>query len=400
MNIFKTSLSTLTIASTLIIAGQAEAKPSYPGLQPSSYNNAIGCTSCHSSGGASATEHNVTQPYGRLFARYSDDDNGGSIAGAYRAAEPLDSDGDGFSNLQEIMFGYGFNGEATPALTGTGATTSGTVSAQPALNETIASLSQVATTPLGIALTAGQKNLGGTVDIGITNLTASATGSTGTPTLLFSTGGVQALAKVYFVDASNAATLLPATAATINANGTVSISITDEGPYDLYTTANFIADIKVARTPGISSYATVSPYATVSSLAVISDYATINAYATVGDYALVDTYATVGDIYATPTAHAVVDAYATVAANTVLDSYATIAMPSTFAGSIKTRVAVITTAPNVPQGIPTTPASAGGGGGAVAPQAGLHCMTNGLGSLGIMFVSLFTLGLFVRRKQK
>jgi len=377
MKPYKKTLAAAALLCTFFSANHAVAKPGFPAAQPISYNNAISCSSCHTAG-VLESENTVSTAYGRTFNSYINDDLPINAA-SYTSIEHFDSDQDGFSNIQEIVAGSRFNtASSTPLLIG--AITSGVVSAKPALNETITLDKVVPTTPTSVVVPVGQKNIGGTVDFSMTNLTAVGVANTGTPTFMFSTGGVQTGAIPYFIGNNNVATVIPG--AVINTNGSITLSITDEGPYDLYSSTNYIATA-TSRTPSISPYATVSPYASVSPYAVVSDYATINAYATVGAYALIDTYATV-DTYA------VIDAYVTVAANTTVPANTTVAIPTTFTGTIKSRMAVVTPTPALP-------AFAGGEGGGTT--GGLHCMTSGLATQGLMVFALLMTGLFLRRKK-
>jgi len=375
MKPYKKTLTAAALLCTFFSANHAVAKPGFPGVQPASYNNAISCSSCHS--GVPETENNVGTPYGLTFNSYVNDNL--VTAASYTSIEHFDSDQDGFSNIQEITARSSFNtASSTPLLVG--AITSGVVSAKAIVNETITLDTVAPTTPAAVTVPVGQKNIGGTVDFTMTNLTAVAAANTGTSTFMFSTGGVQTGATPYFISNNNTAPTIPG--AVINPDGSITLSITDEGPYDLYSSANFIATA-TSRTPSISPYATVSPYASVSPYAVVSDYATINAYATVGAYALVDLYATV-DTYA------VIDAYVTVAANTTVPTGTTVAIPTTFTGTIKSRMAVVTPTPALP-------AFAGGEGGGTT--GGLHCMTSGLATQGLMVFALLMTGLFLRRKK-
>ncbi len=376
----KTKLFLLT-TSTAILSSlfsiQAQAKSGFIALQPAAYNGVISCTSCHAS--SAANGGNVTQPYGVLF-KSKVGYNNVSTAG-YISLEGYDSDGDGFTNGQEI---YGFSDFNTPIskpILGFGSLSSGSASAKVLVNETISSITQTLTTPASVhaLLVSGERNIGGTVDLTLANPTLNSV----TPTLLFNTGGLATSAKAYFIDTNNNASLITGT--TVNKNGSITIPLTDEGAYDTYSQANYIALTK-SRTPiidataVISPYATISPYAVVSPGATINDYATVGAYALIGANAIVDTYAVVDD-------YTEVLAGATVAANT------TVSMPTTFTGIIQTKIAVATVSP--------VGAGSGTAGGGTDTQTGqLHCMSSGLGLQGLIFLSLFGAGYLLRRKKK
>lgn len=411
--------SLLAIALT---SNQAFAKPIFVTYQPADYNNAITCTSCHSS--PAASEGNVVMSYGIAFnATGADDDFVGSIEPAYRSLEAIDSDGDGFSNIQEIKGYSSFNSAfSTPVLFGAGTVNAGSVAAEPAVNETVADLSSVATTPAAVTalLTPGQKNLGGTVEYTMTNLTADAYGNTGTTTFMFKTGGVQIGANAYFVDGYGNATLIPTTAdaygnvasialipavagSAASSKGSITVTIADDGPFDLYSQAGYIAEAK-ARTPSFTStaifdaYANVSPYANISPDAIIDPYAIIDAYAivdafaTIGANAKVSSYAYVGpnvDVYTNVT----IDPYVAVD-STISPVTTTVTMPTQqqFASAVQSRIAIATTQPVA------RVYSAGGVNDGVS--GGLHCMTGGLGTYGLMLLGLLATSLLVRRKQQ
>ena len=371
-------LSISIIAASSAFAHLAEAKSGFPNLQPAAYNGAIGCTSCHT--GSPYTGGNVGQPYGRLFNTKVGYNN--ASATGFIRLEGDDSDGDGFTNGQEI---YGFSdfntGTSKPLLLGVGVKVHGTASAKALVNETIDSMTQVLTTPASVVVPTGERNIGGTIDLTLSNLTLDKA----SPTLLFNTGGIAKGAKAYFIDASGAATAI--TTATVNNSGSITLQLTDEGPYDLYTQASYIASAKT-RTPSVATTATISPYATVSNLAVISPYATINDYATVGAYAIIGDYAIV-DTYAT------VDDYAVVANNVTVAANATQAAPTDYLGVIQTKVAVVTPSP-----LGQTLTDGGAASSTTGTTGQLHCMTSGLSTYGFMLLGLLTTGLLVRRKKK
>jgi len=241
-------LSISIIAASSAFVHLAEAKSGFPNIQPTAYNGAIGCTSCHT--GSPYSGGNVRQPYGVLFNAKVGYNNA-SAAGFIRL-EGDDSDNDGFTNGQEI---YGFSDFNTlsskPTLFGTGVKFHGTVSAKALVNETIDSIIQVPTTPTSVTalIPTGQRNIDGTIDLTLSNLTLDKA----SPTLLFNTGGIAKGANAYFIDGNGAATAI--TTATVNNSGSITLQLTDEGPYDLYTQASYIVSAKT-RTPSIAASAT------------------------------------------------------------------------------------------------------------------------------------------------
>ncbi|MDX8380531.1 MAG: hypothetical protein R8M14_00285 [Ghiorsea sp.] len=379
-HLFKT-VSFAFIANTLIFITSADAKSGFLTLQPTAYNGAIGCTTCHSN--ANGNENNVTQPYGILFKSKVGYNNASSAG--YIQLEGDDVDSDGFTNGQEI---YGFSDVnsslSKPVLFGTGVKTSGSISVNAAVNESVDNVTQVLTTPTNVTTLTptGHRNIGGTVDLTLSSLTSGQA----SPTLLYKTGGITKGATAYFVDANGTASAI--STATVNNNGSITLQLTDEGPYDLYTNASYIASAK-NRTLSVDPTATISPYATVAITAVISPYATINDYATVGAYAVIGNSAIV-DTYAVVDDYAVVADSSTVAANSVH------AAPTNYLGVIQTKVAVVT---GSPLGKTITDGGAASGGANAATTGQLHCMTSGLGIQGLMFLGLFAVGFIIRRKR-
>lgn len=369
-------ISTLITFTSLLYSQQALAKPNYPSLQPSAYNNAIGCTSCHS--GSPQTENNVGQPYGRTFDNLIDNDF--LSAQSYTSLEKYDSDGDGFSNGQEIYGGSSFNDASTPQLTGNNPKVSlGTVSATAATNETITLATP--TTNVTPALPAAHKNIGGTIDVTMTNLVSGTANNAGTATFMFSTGGMLAGGTVAAYDAAGTATALKPI---LNTNGSATVLLTDESAYDTYSQAAYIAAAKL-RTPATGINLTKDPYATVSPLAVIGDNVTINAYAQVGAYAQIGNGVLVDQ-------YAVVDDYAEVA-TTVSQGFPA-SIPSTFKGTVKTRLGFTTAVPAIPagQGGDNDGNDSDGGAG------GLHCMTTGFNTTAMMLLMLLGFGFLLRRQ--
>lgn len=369
------SLIAILAASSFIT--QAEAKARYLNAVPAEYNGAIGCGSCHA--GTPESERNATLPYAITFDRFVDDDF--LSANSFKNLEQYDSDGDGFSNGQEIYGGSSFNASSDKPILPDATHTDGVVSAKPTLNQTITSLTTSTSTPANPVN--NTKLIGGTINYTMNNVPAK---SDATATFMFSTGGVQTGASTYFVDNNDALSLISTTS--INIDGSISVTVADEGPFDLYTKASYIATAKT-RTPATGANLTKDPYATVSPLAVIGHDVTIKANAKVGAYAIVDNYATV-DTYA------VVDDYAVVSAREKLTSNAIRSIPTSYEGNVQSRMVVATTSPTIP---------AGQGGGdndsdndGESSAGGLHCMSTGLGTQGTMLSMLLLAGFLIRRR--
>ena len=89
----------LALMSAFFMVNQAAARSSFPGAFYGQYGVNISCDYCH-------PNNNTSQ-----FNPYSTDlrseylSNGGVILDAFTAVEPLDSDGDSFTNIQEILAG-------------------------------------------------------------------------------------------------------------------------------------------------------------------------------------------------------------------------------------------------------------------------------------------------------
>ena len=396
-----TCLILSSIASTQI----ANAKSWYPASAPASYHvggtltgaNMISCSTCHSS--SPETENNVTTSFGVAFNRYGDH---GALSTAYNALAPVDSDGDGFSNQQESYAGSLLNYKtSTPALPLANMTV-GDVSAKAITGGPVSALSLQA----GAPATA----LGGTVSFE----SPASLGSTTTDFML-KAGGAQSGATVTFYN--NAGVIIPtntadgAGGANIT-NGSINIIIKDEGVFDLYSTAVFINAAKTrvpAFTPVVSPelinpYAQVDPYAVVSPTATIDNYAVIDAYAVVDNYAVIGAYAQIGSYaYIAPN----VDIYTGIDANTsvVVDTYAevtaNVTIPTTItakngSGYVAAKFSVTTTPPTPL--ILGTAASGDSGDSDGTSTGGLHCMTTGLGTQGLMFLGLLGTVFLVRRK--
>ena len=106
-------LSKLAIAAVALAPFAASARSSYLSTFNTTYHTAStvldSCDTCHGSGGTST------------FNAYGNDvraNMGAGIASALKQAEPIDSDNDGFTNLQEIQaLSLPYDAKSTPAPT-------------------------------------------------------------------------------------------------------------------------------------------------------------------------------------------------------------------------------------------------------------------------------------------
>jgi len=385
------------LLSGVMLSGTANAKQLFQDLQPASYGGAISCSSCHA--GAPQTENNVTTSYGVAYNRFVNDDIRSSITTTYNTLEPFDSDGDGFSNIQEIFAKSNVNISASTPLLTTPDYIAGDVSAKAIVGGLVSNLSLQAGIPTAA--------VGGTVFFE----SPASLGSTTTDFML-KAGGAQSGATVTFYD--NNDVMIPVNTAdgAGGANiidGSVNIIVKDDGVFDLYSTAAFV-NTAITRTPTftpvvspelINPYAQVDPYAVISPTATIDDYAVVAAYAIVDNYATIGAYAQVGSYaYIAPN----VDIYTGIDINTnvIIDTYAEVistvaTVPSTVAvrsgvGYVSAKFSVITTPPTpLLLGTAATGLTDGTSGG-------LHCMTTGLGTQGLMFLGLLGTAFLVRRK--
>ncbi len=395
-----TCLILSSIASTQVV----NAKSWYPGAAPASYHiggtlagtNMISCSTCHSS--SPETENNVTTSFGIAFGNFDD-----NVTLAYSTLAPLDSDGDGFSNQQEAFAGSQLNYKTSIPTISLADMTTADVSAKATVGGPVSALALQA----GVPTTA----LGGTVSFE----SPASLGST-TTDFMFKAGGAQSGASVTFYD--NAGTMIPANTAdgAGGANitdGSVNIIVRDEGVFDLYSTAVFIKEA-TSRTPTftpvaspelINPYAQVDPYAVVSPTATIDNYAVVDAYAIIDNYAVIGPYAQVGsyayiapnvDVYSVGTvaSYAQISPYAQVSANVTTPG---IVAAKDGTGYIAAKFSVTTTLP--------TPSLFGSSvtGDSDSDEdsnstGGLHCMTTGLGTQGLMFLSLLGAVFLIRRK--
>ena len=95
----KISISVILLAITLCLPMSAVAKGSFPNTFESRYGYAIGCSYCHPNSNTSSFN-----AYGNDFKSIYTT-NGKNISNAFVTIEPLDSDNDGFNNLDEIVAG-------------------------------------------------------------------------------------------------------------------------------------------------------------------------------------------------------------------------------------------------------------------------------------------------------
>ncbi len=405
MKLSKGTLITISlILSSISFAQLVNAKANYPSGQPIIYNNAIGCTSCHS--GTPQTENNANTTYGILFGNAYDDDRG-TLASAYLSLERYDIDRDGFSNGQELRqtSGYFNSSTLTPALTAPDIN-AGNVMAKAVSAGAVAVLTDPGTSFLNDMATFERTTLG----VPLT-----------TTDFMYKFGGMQAGATGTFYDENNtpiaansadgifAANLIPADT---TLDGSMRVTVKDDGVFDLYSQAAFIRIAK-ARTPAftpvpnpelINPNAQIDPYAVISSSATIDNYAVIDAYAIVDNNATVGAYSHVGSyafipanisIFASALAtdpYAVVDPYVEVKSS--ITTPGTTSLPNGV-GYVKATFSITTTAPLIPSIVGGSDGNEGGD-----SAGGLHCMTTGLGLQGLMFLSLFGTGYLLRRKKK
>jgi len=386
-------LSFLSLLAIVSIVSQADAKERFLNVIPSDYNGAIYCQQCHASPRFSESENNASLPYARTFSNLVDDHN--LSMDDYRRLEQYDSDADGFSNGQEIYGGSDINSSASTPHRNI-APSNPLFFAVPAGNETITLSSAPAV--LQTSMVNGQFNIGGTIGVTMTNLTGGASpNQTGSATFTFSSGGLQADAVVYAYDKNDTPTQLPITKKQPYDNGSGTVTIVDESAYDTFALTPYIAAAKAitlsSKTAAFDIYGSVSPYAQ------ISPYAHISSTAQIDDYAIIDDYA---DIQGT--AH--VSSYAYVAPNSVVTSGVTIdpyvnvsgavtanALIPAFVGTIKTRLAFVTSKPTV-----LAVNGGDGGEGGSSTGGGLHCMTSGLSTTAMMMLMLLGFGFLLRRQ--
>ncbi len=392
------------LLSGFMLSGTANAKQLFQDLQPASYGGAISCSSCHA--GAPQTENNVTTSYGVAYNLFVNDDIRSSITTTYNTLEPFDSDGDGFSNIQEILAKSNVNISAsTPLLTTPDFTSAtGDISAKAVTGGAVSTLSLQADIPATA--------LGGIVSF--TSPYNSVSPYLTTAQFMFKAGGVQAGATPTFYHTDGSVNNLPVTGQNsfipnVN-NGSVDVGVTDEGVFDLYSTAVFQQEaiarynnstISTGAATNVPTTAIIDPYAKVSSTATISPYAQIDAYAVVDNYAAIGPYAQVGsyayiapsiDVYSVGT----IASYAQISPYAQIGAYVTV--PGIVAakdgtGYVAAQFSVETTAP--PLKLLGTSAT----GTTDGTSGGLHCMTTGLATQALMLLGLLATVFLVRRKR-
>ncbi len=386
-------------ASCLGLTTQAIAKDWYPGQQPAIYNNAISCSACHSA--TPATEYNANTTYGILFGQVSDDDIPSSITNAYIALERYDIDRDGFSNGQELRQASGHFNYATviPTLAAVDKT-SGNVSAKAASAGAVMALTDTGTS-FANDMTTFERTTSG---VPLT-----------TTDFMFKHGGMQTGATGVFYDENGA--IIPANTADgaftpnfipndTTLDGSMRVTVKDDGVFDLYSQAAFIRIAK-ARTPAftpkvisntinpyVSVDAKISPTATIDANAVIDAYAIVDSYAVIGPYAQIGSYAYIAPNVSVngtgSAAKAIVDPYVAVTSN--ITTAGTTSLPNG-TGYVKATFSITTAAPV----IPTVTGETNDGGD--SNTGGLHCVTTGLSTPALMFLGLFAASYFIRRKR-
>jgi hypothetical protein len=394
--------SSALLLSSLLLSSQLNAKPNYPTFQPGIYGGAIGCGSCHSGARGSESERNANTTYGLLFGNL----RSGNLTSTYIALERYDIDHDGFSNGQELRqpSGYYNSASSTPTLAAPKITYQGHQAK--AVDGGAVTTFTVSGSSFANDITSFEKSSVG----------APVTGTT--TTFMYTFGGMQTGAMATFYDENNA--IIAATPANTGdgsylanpisptdttLDGSMNITVKDEGVFDLYSQAVFIRKAK-ARTPaftptaifdaytGVSPYAQISPAAQVDQYAVIDAYAVIDRYAVIGPYTQIGSYAYINaPVNGTSPTKAIVDPYVEVTTNIATDGYTSLPNPL---GTVAAKFSITTTAPIIPN---VTGSGEGGEGGEGGTTGGLHCMTTGLGLQGLMFFGLFATGYLIRRKR-
>jgi len=235
-----TKIASLNVmfASLLLCSGQASALPTFGSNLNAAYpgkNLYTGsCLVCHDSAN---DDPSWFSQYGRILQSQGADDDFLSITPMITSAGMLDFDLDGFTVNQEIEGGSFAGGSLIGTPTLAGSTAGGAVSATSSNANINALTASVSTSPY-TTVAAGHKNIGGTVVYTLSNFAAGSASIT----LLFNSGGIQSAATVQFIDNYSAASLaIPATGDadstgwSANADGSITIHVTDDGIYDLYS---------------------------------------------------------------------------------------------------------------------------------------------------------------------
>ena len=410
MRPIKTFFAASTILASTVLVTQAHAisafgtplNAAYPGK--TLYTGS--CLTCH----ANPSGDNIAwfSQYGKiLLLNGANYDSPGTFPGVITRAGAVDYDNDGFTVDQEIYGNSFANGglAGNPALSFIGSTAGaggkefGLATAPATLN----TLSSTLNNSTYIAVPTGHRNIvSGVVDYTLQLNDVVAT--SGTVKLLFNTGGIQTNPTVQFVNTlAGTSTSITASALdadggswTVGNDGSITVTITDDGAFDLYTTANFQAEA-IARTVNFTptnvfdAYAGVSPDAKISPLATVISGATIDPYAIIDAYAVISATATIRSYaYIAPNVNvtSIVDAYAS--ANTDVTTQLQLPNP---VGTVQSRLAISTSAP-------VTGAVGGSAvGGDGDDGGGLHCMTAGLSTYAFMLFGLLAAGLLVKRKR-
>ena len=247
----KTVTSTAVLLAGSLFSTQASAisafgtplNTAYPGKNL--YTGS--CLTCH----ANTSGDNIAwfSQYGKiLLANGANYDNPGTFSGVITRAGVVDYDNDGFTVDQEIYGNSFANGglAGNPALifrdqanvvTGNGGKEFGLATAPVTLDALTSSLNN---DPY-IVVPAGHRNIvSGVVEYTLGNVTTG-----GAPAkLLFNTGGIQTTTTVQFVDTySGTATVIPATGNingswVVGTDGSITVTIADDGAFDLYSNTN------------------------------------------------------------------------------------------------------------------------------------------------------------------
>jgi len=248
MTKLKTITSTAVLLAGSLFSTQASAitafgtpmNNAYPGMNL--YTGS--CLTCH----ANPSGDNIAwfSQYGKiLLANGANYDSPGTFPSVLTRSGAADYDNDGFTVDQEIYGGSFANGglAGNPALSFTGSTagTGGKEFGLATAPVTLDTLTSSLNNDPYITVPTGHKNIvSGVVDYTLGNVT---TGSAAVK-LLFNTGGIQTAPTVQFVDTySGTATVIPATGNingswVVGTDGSITVTIADDGVFDLYSNTN------------------------------------------------------------------------------------------------------------------------------------------------------------------